>query len=97
MSVTDMFKSENRDTKYVLNKLRGYDNSGDLMKMVVVAVVRTPDGRGAEMLIGSDGVDRYDLLSAAQQCRLSADAMYRLMVAAGMEYEEEHGTDGTAH
>lgn len=84
--IKEFYSSDVRDPNYVLNKLKGYANRGDLLKMVCVAVIRTEDGKGAEVLIGTDGIDRYDLLSAAQQLRISADAMYRLMVESGLEY-----------
>ena len=76
-------KAVNNTPEIVVGKLHDLARQGVLFKLLAIAIVEVEDNRYAEVMIGSSNIDRYDLLSAAQQAQQSADAMYRLLVEAG--------------
>lgn len=82
-NVTKLGNRPRNTTSVVLGKLQEMEREKALHKLLAIAIIDIGEGKYAEIMIGSENIDRYDLLSASQQCRMSADALYRLLVEAG--------------
>jgi len=70
----------------VVGKLRELLQLERLDRLVVVCWIRDDDGVPCEMMLGSDTLDRYDLLCGEQSLRVMADNVYRLKLEAGLAH-----------
>lgn len=68
----------------VISKLIDLAENSGMERFVVVAWCRDAEGVGSEILLGTDTIDRFDLLAASQSLRVSADTAYKLMIEAGL-------------
>ena len=95
MSVSRLNNDTVNTPEIVIGKLRAFLTEGTLRRLVVVAWLGKSDGVPVEIIIGSDDLDRADLLCASQSCRITADAIYRMRLELGKghsPFEDDGGT-----